>query len=311
MKFSSLLLTLILLAHAHGGADTLPVPPPVPRASMESFQIPSHGALLNAFVYVAAGTGPHPAVVLLHGFPGNEKNLDLAQGMRRAGWDVLFFNYRGSWGSPGDFSFQHSIEDTAAAVAYLRDSVHAKALRLDPQHIVLVGHSMGGFMAVQAAAGDPSVAAIGLVSAADMAGLIPAGLPSTAEASVLPRVAASLAGEGMSPLAGCTPESLARELFSHAATWRFTASAAADATRPTLVVTSDDGLAPADDAFALALRDHGDKAVTTAHLNTDHSYSDERLKLTDTVLGWLRGLPFAPPLQVVSPAAAKPVTLNP
>jgi len=86
-------------------------------ASMQTFQIPSHGALLNALVYVAAGAGPHPAVVLLHGFPGNERNLDLAQDIRRAGWDVLYFNYRGSWGSPGDFSFSHAIEDTAAATA--------------------------------------------------------------------------------------------------------------------------------------------------------------------------------------------------
>jgi pimeloyl-ACP methyl ester carboxylesterase len=46
--------------------------------------------------YVASGTGPRPAVVLLHGFPGNERNLDLAQDMRRAGWDVLYLNYRGS-----------------------------------------------------------------------------------------------------------------------------------------------------------------------------------------------------------------------
>lgn len=300
MKFAFYLLTLALplLLHAQEGARTLPGPPPGPRASMESFQLPSHGALLNAFVYVAAGTGPHPAVVLLHGFPGNEKNLDLAQAIRRAGWDVLFFNYRGSWGSPGTFSFEHSIEDTAAAVAYLRDPVHAKVLRIDPQHIVLVGHSMGGFMAIQAAAKDPAIAAVGLISAADIAGLIPAGLPPAAEASVVPRVAASLAKEGVSPLAGCTPDSLARELFTHAAEWSFTASAAADATRPTLVVTSDDGLAPADDAFALALRAHGDMAVTTVHFNTDHSYSDERLNLTDTMLHWLRALPFAPPLRI-------------
>ncbi len=300
MKFASCLLALLLplLVHAQEGANTLPGPPPGPRASMESFQIPSHGALLNAFVYVAAGTRPHPAVVLLHGFPGNEKNLDLAQAMRRAGWDVLFFNYRGSWGSPGDFSFEHCMEDTAAAVAYLRDAAHARALRLDPQHIVLVGHSMGGLMAVHAAANDSSIAAVGLISAADMAGRIPAGAPPTAEASILPRLAASLANEGMAPLAGCTPGSLARELFTHAAQWRFSASAAADATRPTLVVTSDDGLAPADDAFARALRDHGDKAVTTAHLNTDHAYSDERLQLADTVLRWLRGLSFAPAVRL-------------
>ena len=57
---------------------------PAYPASMQTFQIPSHGALLNAFVYVATGPGPHPALVLLHGFPGNERNLDLAQDIRRA-----------------------------------------------------------------------------------------------------------------------------------------------------------------------------------------------------------------------------------
>jgi pimeloyl-ACP methyl ester carboxylesterase len=42
--------------------------------------------------------------------------------------------------------------------------------RLDPSHIVLIGHSMGGFMAVEGAAADPAVAAIGLISAADLGG---------------------------------------------------------------------------------------------------------------------------------------------
>ena len=38
-------------------------------------------------------------VLLLHGFPGNEKNLDLAQDLRADGFNVLFFHYRGAWGS--------------------------------------------------------------------------------------------------------------------------------------------------------------------------------------------------------------------
>src|SRR6202142_1276792 len=155
------------------------------RASMETFQIPSHGALLNALVYVAEGAGPHPAVVLLHGFPGNERNLDLAQEMRRAGWDVLYFNYRGSWGSPGDFSFSHGIEDTAAAVAYLRQPATAKLLRLDPSRIVLIGHSMGGFMAVQGGAADPNIIGIGIISAANLGGPIPRGLPKEQEPAVI------------------------------------------------------------------------------------------------------------------------------
>src|SRR3984957_15560193 len=147
---------------------TDPVPDKTNPAAMETFQIPSHGAKLNALAYIATGAGPHPVVILLHGFPGNEKNLDLAQTIRRAGWDVLYFDYRGSWGSPGDFSFTHSIEDTQSAIAYLRDPANAKKLRADPGTIVLVGHSMGGFMARYAGAQDPAIKAVGLISAADM-----------------------------------------------------------------------------------------------------------------------------------------------
>ncbi|HLI76666.1 MAG TPA: alpha/beta fold hydrolase, partial [Acidobacteriaceae bacterium] len=202
------------------------------------------------------------------------------------------------WGTPGAFSFGHSIEDVGAAVAYLREPENAKRLRVDPKRIVLIGHSMGGFMAVEAGAADPSIAALGLISAADMAGNVPAGLPPAAEATVVPRIAAGLAREGMAPLAGCTPEGLARELFTHADQWRFSASAAADATRPVLVVTSGDGLAPADDAFAAALQAHGDKAVTTVHFDADHAYSDVRPRLIEAVLTWLRKLPIAPPMRV-------------
>ena len=254
---------------------------------MDTFQIPSHGALLNAFVYVAAGAGPHPAVVLLHGFPGNERNLDLAQDMRRAGWDVLYFNYRGSWGSPGDFSFSHSIEDTAAAIALLRDPAVARRLRLDPSRIVLLGHSMGGFMAVQGGAADPAVRAVGLISAADMGGRIPQPLSKDAEPAAIKALSTSLDHEGMAPLAGCTPEGLAREILAHAPQWRFPAKVESLKNRPVLIVTSNDGLAPANAAFAEALHKAGDGRVTTLHLATDHSYSDQRTALSAAVLKWL------------------------
>ena len=73
-------------------------------ASLAAFVIPSLEGALNAVMYTAAGVGAHPTLLLLHGFPGNEQNLDLAQVARRAGWNVLTFHYRGSWGSPGAFS---------------------------------------------------------------------------------------------------------------------------------------------------------------------------------------------------------------
>lgn len=191
------------------------------RAAMQTMQISSHGALLNALVYIAAGAGPHPAVILLHGFPGNERNLDLAQDMRRAGWDVLYFNYRGAWGTPGDFSFVHGIEDVAASLAYLRQPDVAKALRLDPNRIVLMGHSMGGFMTVQGAAADPAIKAFAMISGADMAGRTQSILAKEKRPDAIAAMAVGLADEGMAPLAGCTSTGLANELADNAASWRF------------------------------------------------------------------------------------------
>jgi hypothetical protein len=60
--------------------------------------------------------------------------------------------------------------------------------------------------------------------------------------------------------------------------------------RPVFVITSDDGLAPADNAFGSALRQAGDKQVTTLHLPTDHAYSDQRQELSRAVLKWLAAL---------------------
>jgi pimeloyl-ACP methyl ester carboxylesterase len=265
------------------------------RAAMETMQIPSHGALMNALVYVAAGAGPHPAVILLHGFPGNERNLDLAQDMRRAGWDVLYFNYRGAWGTPGAFSFAHGIEDTAAALAYLRQPEVARKLRLDTTRIVLVGHSMGGFMAVEAAAADPAIKAFATISAGDLGGIFQQMLSTDPKPAALKNMSAGLAGEGMTPLSGCTPDGLARELAGHAATWAFSANVDALKQRTALIVTSDDGLADANKAFAADLRQAGDTHVTSVHLPTDHAYSDQRTELSQTVLEWLAALPGISP----------------
>ncbi|MBQ4853172.1 alpha/beta hydrolase [Rhodanobacter sp. B2A1Ga4] len=279
--------------HAQPAADTSIVTAAKggDRAEMQTMQIPSHGKLMNALVYVAAGAGPHPAVILLHGFPGNERNLDLAQDMRRAGWDVLYFNYRGSWGTPGDFSFAHGIEDTAAALAYLRQPGVAGKLRLDPNRIVLIGHSMGGFMAVEAAAGDPAIKAFATISAADLGGRLQSLRATQGEHQAIARASEGLADEGMAPLAGCTPDGLARELLQHGADWSFQSRVDALKNRSVLVVTSDDGLAAENNAFAAALRKAGDTRVSTKHLPTDHAYSDQRLELSKTVLAWLAGLP--------------------
>lgn len=137
-------------------------------ASCDELTIPSHGSRLAAFMYRATGAQPHPTLILLHGLPGNERGLDLAQAVRRAGWNVLYFDYRGAWGSEGDFSFANCVEDVASAVAFCRQQ--ATALRIDTTRLALFGHSMGGWAALKALPRLPAIRKAILLSTGDMYG---------------------------------------------------------------------------------------------------------------------------------------------
>ena len=296
-RLSAIFLGVFLTASSVLYAQQIPAAitsdPPVDRAhpaAMESFQIPSHGAQLNAIAYLAAGAGPHPLVIVLHGFPGNEKNLDLAQAIRRAGWNAIFFNYRGSWGSPGSFSFGHSIEDTQAAIAYLREPANAQRLRTDPKRIALVGHSMGGFMAAYAGSHDSAILGTALISAANLYDWAGGDLQPQQESANRSRLVKSIVENDIEPLAGCTGEGLANEMLTHRKDWNFIDYASLFGTRPLLIVTSDDGLAEPNGRLAAAVRRQGSTHVTEAHFATDHSYSDQRIALEAAVLNWLTTL---------------------
>lgn len=135
--------------------------------AMRELSFESHGSKLNGLMYIAAGAGPHPTAVLLHGYAGNERNLDLAQALRRAGINALFFNYRGSWGSGGEFSVSNAIDDVAAALEFVRSEDASASYRVDPARLALVGHSFGGFLGAVAAARDPSVPCLAFLAGAD------------------------------------------------------------------------------------------------------------------------------------------------
>ena len=289
---AALVFSFQLFAQAPAAITADPAPDKAAPAAMEAFQLPSHGSMLNALFYEAAGAGPHGTVVMLHGFPGNEKNLDLAQAIRRDGWNVLYFDYRGSWGSPGTFSFEHSIEDAQSALVYLRDPANAKRLRSDPSRIVLFGHSMGGMIALYTAAHDGKILAVGVISAADMAGRAqaPAGSSADAKKELQAALSKALAAEGMAPLAGCTPDGLAAELVAHPE-WALANDAVGLKSTPMLIVTSDDGLAEPADKLAAAVSGEGNDRVLTAHIATDHSYSDKRIEMESEVLRGLDAIP--------------------
>src|SRR5436190_13564292 len=184
-------------------------------ARNQQLLVPSHGVGLNAVLLEAAGAAPHPTVVLMHGLPGNERNLDLAQAIRRCGWDVLTFTYRGAWGSPGDFSIANAMEDTAAALAFTRSAEAAK-LGIDARHIVLAGHSMGGATAAMTAAVTSGLDGLILIDAWNIA----ADARTASKADLV----AGFDDFGNS-LHDASPQSVADELLNRGREWDLIAAA--------------------------------------------------------------------------------------
>lgn len=260
-------------------------------AGMMAFALPTKGAKINAVLFTAAGAGAHPTVLLLHGLPGNEQNLDLARAIQREGWNVLTLHYRGSWGSAGQYSFTHCIEDAQSAVAWLRDPNTDAAPHLDPARIAVVGHSLGGFLAGYTAAHDPSLIGAALISPADLGATIGAAPRPFAIKAVEDNVQN---GKGMRTLGDANSEVLADEAIRNAKAWALAQFSPALAKHPLLMVTSDDGLGRADDLLATAVEAQSGAQVTRVHIATDHSYNDSRIALEAVVIRWLENLPGAP-----------------
>jgi uncharacterized protein len=258
-------------------------------ASMAPLAITLDDATMNGLVYVPAGPGPHPAVLMLHGLPGFERNFDLAQSYRRAGWATMAFHYRGAWGSGGTFSFEHVLEDAAAALAHLRSDEIAAQCRIDPALVAVVGHSMGGWAALMLAADQPVVGAVSI-----------AGWNVGAAGAMArddPKEMAALVEEfepGMPPLGGIDCTGLFEAAAAGADRFDVRARAGALVRTPVLLaIATNDPVVPAAThhrPLVHSLLAAGAEDFTEVIFPTDHAFSDQRLELARTTEAWLANL---------------------
>ncbi|MEV1011883.1 alpha/beta fold hydrolase [Streptomyces sp. NPDC049881] len=271
-------------------SDPLATDPPADTAhpaSNKALSIDSGGETLLGILHLPAGAGPHPVVVLLHGFPGDERNFDMAHALRRAGYAAVVFHYRGSWGVGGTWSWRHALEDSARVVAALREPDLAAAHRLDPGRIALWGHSMGAFAALRTTAADPAVDAVISVAAFDFgaaAGIVAAD----------PAARALLVDDwqdSLLPLRGTSGEDLVAEMEEAGEEWRLAGLAARLADRPVLLVGGGrDTVAPTGvhhrplvDAYLAEPVPRLEHLV----LPTDHALADHRVTLARTTIDFL------------------------
>lgn len=244
------------------------------------------GKLLS-LLYTAGGAGPHPTVLLLHGIPGSEQNLDLAQALRRAGFHVMTFHYSGSWGSDGEYSLANDLEDANTVLDYiLGDNTYG----FDKTRIYAVGHSLGGFVCGHLTAKRPEIRGGVLLAPCDIG-----RLPLIAEEDTQSyQVIKELLYDCPQWLAGVTTESLLREVEEHSEAFRLENLAAQLAGKPILCISGSlDSCTP--ESCHCAPLERGIAAAGGTQLRrirypSDHFFSDYRLTLAETVTEYMTQL---------------------
>lgn len=236
-------------------------------------------------LYTAAGVGDKPTVILLHGIPGSEQNGDLARALQAAGFNALVFHYSGCFGSDGDYSLAHNIEDANSVLDFLlADREHG----IDRDKIYAVGHSMGGFVCGRLAAKRSGIKAAAILMPCDVGRIWELERSDRTAFDTL----CAVLDDSAQWLRGASLEGFLAELKEFGEDWRFEAAAKALADKPLLCVSA---LRDRHTPYAAhcrpletAVAAEGKGRLQTLTLDADHYATECRGDLIAAVIGFLK-----------------------
>ncbi len=261
------------------GAGVLSSQGPLPTMAItvEKVRFPSGGHTLRGRLYKPGGEGPHPGVVVCLGYPGDTKNMDLAEELAFKGIQALLFYYPGAWGSEGEYRLTRLPGSTLDALAWL-----GGLQEVDGDRLAVAGHSMGALAVVNALALREDLSGGALVSPVADLGPWLSGEALEATHSLLVSMA-----QGKLELGD--PQEFKEDLLR--ATRRLNpVEAVARAGQPLLfVVGSRDEVTPPDYCRALYEAAPGPKRWEVVE-GADHGFSEHRHLLVGLVVDWLAGL---------------------
>ncbi len=241
------------------------------REALQGIYFKSGGHRLLGTLFVAAGEDPKPTAVILHGCPGIEKNHDVAVALRDQGWNSLIFHFRGSWGSEGVYTLRTLPDDVRAALDDMSSGRHAQ---VDPEQLILVGHSLGGWAGIIAAATDTRPKAVAVYG----------GVVDLRQRGYTPEY---IAGEFTPWLRGITPKEFVRQVEELDDGYSPLMRVASLSPRPLLVLHGGaDSAVPPEQARLLFDRARDPREYILVP-DADHSFSWHRRELIDHLMNWV------------------------
>ena len=242
---------------------------------VENVSFPSEGNTLLGRIYRPAPEGKYPAVVVCHAYPGDTKNMDLAEELALKGIVTLIFYYQGAWGSKGVYRFTKLELNTRDAVAFLRELPC-----VDPDRVGLVSHSMGALPQTKRMSLDPTIKTGVMMAPVSDIGLWTRG-------DTLETVVRSFIESAKGKLEGMTPDQVRadlREVTEMGNPVKLIGEVRAPIIM--LVGTSDEVTPP---ELCKILYDKAREPKKWVLIEgADHSFSEHRIPLIKAVLDWLR-----------------------
>ena len=259
------------------------------RAAELPVEIGPAGDRIRGTMYVAAGRGPHPTVLFLHGFPGRQEWPDFVKPLRSSGRNVLAIHYRGTWNSDGRYSPNSVLEDVERARAFLRTPGARARYRSSDAPVALVGHSFGAWVALTAARRSPERECVAALALSNLGRL---GRDWSADRG---RRRAMVDGfrrlERSGRLRTSGPEELVQAVIDRAAEFDAATYGPGLRDHPVLLLGAQkEVVAPLDEHHRLvadSLRKAGGVRLTAVEMFTSHNFNEGEAQVAAAVAEWL------------------------
>jgi dipeptidyl aminopeptidase/acylaminoacyl peptidase len=262
---------------------------PLVSDNVERIVVASGGSSIAGKLFAAQDVATSPTLVVVPGWPGNPDDvLGLGAFLSRRGVNVVMFNPRGLYGSGGEATFAHTLEDIEAVVEWVRTQGPEHGINREP--LFLGGYSYGGGLALAYASKDPTIRCLISIAGTDHAQMIRQIEGDQQFARLIREVLESTAApEG--PARFDVDLSL-KELSESQAILGLRENAANLADRSLLLiggwedenVTVDHSLLP----FYRELRRRGARDIDFLVFHDDHEFAEVRTEMSQAILDWIQ-----------------------
>ncbi len=216
-----------------------------------------------------------PGVIICHGFPGDTKNIDLAEELAMNGYVTIIYFYQGAWGSSGKYSLKMLEANAHDAIEYVLSLPY-----VDCRRLAVIGHSMGAVPVSKIIGIDKRIRTAVFLSPA----------VNFKKYTLLRSKRKSLNRlllKGKGKLSGLNRKDLQKDLK-----WVYKNSNPLDVIKKTsipilVIVGSNDEITPPRSCKLLYLRANEPKEYKEIE-GADHSFSRHRYPLIDYTLIWIK-----------------------